>query len=170
MSLEGPAFFVTKLSRSTGQHCVAHESLVNLRFVGNKKRARATPISRRRLPARPHLFPLPSRAPHSHRTWTADGAPPRESRFRTRTIVPSSTFRESWMAFQTTYKVLRSELASSQRGCRSTGMVLKVDPMFHEYEDKSLRSSSSRQENAAFSYFTHRTWGPPFRPSLYEYL
>ena len=41
-------------------------------------------------------------------------------------------------------------------------------PRFREYEVKKLCSSACcRQENASFSPHIHRTWGPPFSPSLY---
>ena len=43
-----------------------------------------------------------------------------------------------------------------------------MDPRFCEFEEEKLRSPACcRQENATFSHHIHRTWGPPFSPSLY---
>ena len=41
-------------------------------------------------------------------------------------------------------------------------------PRFREYEVKKLRfPACCRQENTIFPPHIHRTWGPPFSPSLY---
>ena len=50
-----------------------------------------------------------------------------------------------------------------------TGLHLKVDPRFGEYEVKKLRSPAcSRQENAIFLAHIHGTWEDYFSPSLYS--
>ena len=42
---------------------------------------------------------------------------------------------------------------------------------FREYEEGKLRCPACcRQENATFSPYIHRTWDPPFWPSLYYVL
>ena len=76
----GRTCIVSNRPLATGQYCVTHESLVNLRFVGNKKKKRALlpdlPLPSER-PRPPAPFPPPSLPPpHSHRTRTADGEPP----------------------------------------------------------------------------------------------
>ena len=52
--------------------------------------------------------------------------------------------------------------------CVSTRVHFKVRSRFCEYEVKKLRSlACSRQENAVFSPYIHRTWEAYFSPSLY---